>query len=128
MVELLIELENIIKVLPLVKQEQQTIILGIFLNETEFTNKESKNILIVTGLLLQLILFAHMPYLTGHTPTNTDLKNAEKISLEIINTPGSILSEDGGLLVVNRRQILFQPFVFTQLARQNLWDQGKFVA
>ncbi|MCK4466020.1 MAG: glycosyltransferase family 39 protein, partial [Bacteroidales bacterium] len=34
------------------------IILGIFLNETEFTNKESKNILIVTGLLLQLILFA----------------------------------------------------------------------
>ncbi|NOR16612.1 hypothetical protein GQ543_02730 [candidate division WOR-3 bacterium] len=104
------------------------IILGIFLNETEFTNKESKNILIVTGLLLQLILFAHMPYLTGHTPTNTDKKNAEKISLEIINTPGSILSEDGGLLVVNRRQILFQPFVFTQLARQNLWDQGKFVA
>ncbi len=104
------------------------IILGIFLNETEFTNKESKNILIVTGLLLQLILFAHMPYLTGHTPTNTDIKNAEKISVEIINTPGSILSEDGGLLVVNRRQILFQPFVFTQLARQNLWDQGKFVA
>lgn len=104
------------------------IILGIFLNETEFTNKESKNILIVTGLLLQLILFAHIPYLTGHTPTNADLKNAEKISSEIINTPGSILSEDGGLLVVNRRQILFQPFVFTQLARQNLWDQGNFVA
>jgi len=103
------------------------ILLGMFLDTPELNVKQNNNILVITGLLFQLVLFAHIPYLTLHTPTKIDLKNARETSKIIQDTQGPIISEDSGLLVLNRTPVVFQSFIFTQLANQGLWDQTKFV-
>lgn len=90
--------------------------------------ENTKAQLVIPALIIaQLILFAHMPFITGKTPSRDDHDTAQRISAMIQITPGDILSEDAGLLVLNKRPVLFQPFEFTQLARTGLWDQSRFV-
>lgn len=108
------------------------ILFGLFLSNLYYqikeTNKETKSLPILslfTLLIIQLILFAHMPYVKGGTPTYDDFKSANKVSSYIENTSGPILSEDAGILLVNNKRVLFQPFVFTQLSKQGLWDDSK---
>jgi hypothetical protein len=102
------------------------ILLGILLMTPVFSH-EKNSIVIVTGLVLQLILFIHIPFVTGYTPTRTDLNDARKVSAIINITPDPILSENSGLLAVNKRIVVFQPFICTQLVNQGSWDQKPFV-
>ncbi len=85
------------------------------------------NFLINGALIVQLLLFLHMPYLTEPTPTKPERKEYRKLSEIIAKTEGNIISEDAGLLVLNNRSVLFQPFEFTQLANQRLWSQTVFI-
>lgn len=102
------------------------ILLGMLVTESTLIQKKH-SILIGAGLILQLILFAHIPFVTGYTPTQADLKDAREVSSIISTTPDPILSENSGLLVINKRTVVFQPFICTQLTNQGLWDQEPFV-
>lgn len=79
------------------------------------------------ALLVQLVLFLHMPFLTEPTATKTDLKNAQALFEVVRNTDGKVISEDTGVLVMNNKPVLFMPFEFTQLANQKIWDQTGFI-
>ncbi|UCG92657.1 MAG: glycosyltransferase family 39 protein, partial [candidate division WOR-3 bacterium] len=98
------------------------ILLGMLLTTQVFSHEKDR-IVIMTGLVLQLILFIHIPFVPGFTPTQTDLNDARKVSAIINTKPDPILSENSGLLVVNKRIVVFQPFICTQLANQGSWDQ-----
>ena len=85
------------------------------------------NYLSTGAILIQLILFLHMPYLTEPTATKLTWENSKKLSEIVVNTKGEIISEDAGLLVKNGKTVLFQPFEFTQLANQKIWNQTRFI-
>ena len=106
------------------------ILFGLFLDELRpRVKKESlASILVITLLLIQLVLFAHMPYVTDEAPTTADLNNGQKVSSYVINTNGRILSEDAGFVVVNDKELLIEPFMAMQLEKQGLWNQSKFVS
>ncbi|MEO0227422.1 MAG: glycosyltransferase family 39 protein [candidate division WOR-3 bacterium] len=90
-------------------------------------NERAYNYLSLGALSFQLILFAHMPYLTEPTATKLSRRVAEQVSEIVANTDGEIISEDAGLLIKNKKNILFQPFEITQLANQKIWDQTQFI-
>lgn len=92
-----------------------------------YNQKKICNLLIYTLLFIQLLLFLHMPFLTKPAPTKSDRENFEKLSDIISKTEGPIISEDGGILVLNKKEVLFMPFEFTQLANQKIWNQDKFL-
>lgn len=82
---------------------------------------------IYSAAMAQLILFLHLPFFSEPIITKTDWHDNHILSQKIQNTGGPILSEDAGILVLNQREVLFQPFEFTQLARQNIWNEEKFI-
>lgn len=102
------------------------IIFGLSLKKIEIFRLNSdlnfKKFLYI-AILIQLVSFAHLPFTY---PSLEDLKN-EKILSEKIQRYERILSEDGGILVVNGKDVVFQPFEFTQLSIQGIWDQGKIL-
>ena len=49
------------------------------------------------------------------------------VSSYVGNASGPVLSEDSGLLLLNGKEVSFQPDIFTQLSKQGLWDQSSFV-
>ena len=92
-----------------------------------YNQKKMNNLLIYTLLFIQLLLFIHIPLLTKPAPAKSDRENFKKLSGIISSTEGPIISEDGGILVFNKKEVLFMPFEFTQLANQKKWDQKKFL-
>ncbi|HEX7320354.1 MAG TPA: hypothetical protein VF399_08365 [bacterium] len=102
-----------------------SIVVGLCANELM---ENTKTQLILPALLIaQLILFAHLPFITGKTPSKIDRETGQRISTMIQAAPGDIISEDAGILILNNRKVLYQPFEFTQLKNQGLWDQSRFV-
>ncbi|MCX7995022.1 MAG: glycosyltransferase family 39 protein [candidate division WOR-3 bacterium] len=87
-----------------------------------------KYTLFINGVLLaQLVLFIHAPFLNEPAIIQTRRQDFQKLAQIISNTDGDIISEDAGMLVLNKKEVLFQPFEFTQLAHQKIWNQKKFV-
>ncbi len=80
-----------------------------------------------TAIMVQLILWLHMPFLNEPTPTNKDWQSFRELSRVVAQTDGAIISEDAGLLVLNDKRVIFQPFELTQLANQRIWNQTGFV-
>ncbi|MEO0122749.1 MAG: glycosyltransferase family 39 protein [candidate division WOR-3 bacterium] len=104
------------------------ILAGLSIERLKNYIDEKKYPLFINGALLtQLILFLHMPFYSEPAITKTDWRNFAQLSQVILNTDGKIISEDAGIIVVNKKQVLFQPFELTQLANQKLWNQDKFV-
>ncbi len=102
-----------------------SIIAGLCANELMENIKAQ---LVIPALIIaQLILFAHLPFMTGKTPSRNDRETEQRMSAIIQATSGDIISEDAGILVLNNRKVLYQPFEFTQLKYQGLWDQSRFV-
>ena len=77
-------------------------------------------------LILQMVSFAHAPFVHPSEPSFHDLE-ANRIISEQIKGMNKLLSEDGGILVINGKEIYFQPFEFTQLAIQGMWDDENIV-
>ncbi len=98
------------------------IIIGEFLN-----GMEQEKALVYSLLLMQLVIFIHAPFMTGYTRKTLTEEQIQRISQFVKNTPGPIISEDAGLLVLNGKEVLYQPFICTQLAHQGIWDQGRFL-
>lgn len=88
------------------------------------------SILVLTLLITQLVTFAFiLSYsIDFMMPTSADINDGQTVSSYVINAGDTILSEDGSFIVVNGKTVLFQPFVFTQIQRQGLWDQSKLVS
>ncbi len=104
------------------------ILTGLFMKKIKRYNPDKIfNLLIYTLLLIQLLQFIHMPFFTKPSPSKMDVENFEKLFSIISGTEGPIISEDGGLLVLNKKEVLFMPFEFTQLANQKIWNQDKFL-
>jgi hypothetical protein len=84
-------------------------------------------IALLLALDLALVVLAS-PY---RTVTHVRLKQREEARhlLDIVHrAPGPVLAdEDMGLLPLDGRPILFQPFEMTQLARAGRWDQQAFI-
>ncbi len=98
------------------------IIIGSVLNKLE-----KEKFIIYSLLLIQLIIFFHIPYLTGYTRKRLSQRQMRILSDVIKHSPEPILSEDAGLLVLNNKEVLFQPFIFTQLSNQRIWKQNDFL-
>ncbi|MCC6546430.1 glycosyltransferase family 39 protein [Candidatus Sumerlaeota bacterium] len=60
-------------------------------------------------------------------PGRTSRNNSDAILLEVNGTMGEVLSEDAAFLLMDRRPVVYQPFIMTQLAREGKWDQTNFV-
>lgn len=105
------------------------ILIGLAIKRLMEMIKDEKiyDIFVNSALLVQLVLFLHMPFLTEPAATKTDLKNAQVLSQVIRNTDGKIISEDASLLLMNNKPIIFMPFEFTQLANQKIWNQTRFI-
>lgn len=104
------------------------ILTGLSIGRLKNCIDEKKYFLFInSALVIQLILFLHMPFYSEPAITRSDRQNAAELSRVVLNTDGSVISEDGGIIVLNKKQVLFQPFEFTQLANQKLWNQDKFV-
>lgn len=108
------------------------ILFGIFLTKLQSQIKKESltSIFVIVLLIMQLALFVHIPYVQcvgGRTPTAADLNNGQKVSAYVISTNGRILSENAGFAVVNAKELLIEPFMSTQLEKQGLWNQSKFV-
>ncbi|MEO0094471.1 MAG: glycosyltransferase family 39 protein [candidate division WOR-3 bacterium] len=90
-------------------------------------NEKVYNYFSTSAILVQLILFLHMPYLTEPSATKLRGEDVRKVCNLISKTEGNIISEDAGLLVLNNKSVLFQPFELTQLANQKIWSQAVFI-
>jgi len=64
---------------------------------------------------------------SSHIPGPADLYKADAVNNAVERTEGSILAEEPIFLLENHRQVLFQPFIMSQLAKEGTWDQKPFV-
>ena len=88
------------------------------------------NNLVLVLLLLQLVLFLHLPH-TYWWRLGPDkaaaISNFKKISSYVKEAGDNILSQNASFIVLNDKTYLFQPYEFSVLQRQGLWDQSKLV-
>ncbi|MGQ9465509.1 MAG: glycosyltransferase family 39 protein [bacterium] len=105
------------------------ILTGLAINRLReiIRDEKTSTLLVNAALLIQLLLFIHIPFVTKPAITRSDLKNSKLLSEVVCSTDGKIISEDAGLLILNNKPVLFMPFEFTQLANQKLWDQTRFL-
>jgi hypothetical protein len=61
------------------------------------------------------------------TPGSTEWDIGEIITAQVKAEEGPILSEDPGYLVMSGKQIVFQPYQYTQLAQVGKWNDSEIV-
>jgi hypothetical protein len=71
--------------------------------------------------------FIHDKRIYSYSPSSDDYRNGGIIVQEIKSKPGMVLSEDEGFAVVCGKEVLFNPFIMSELAKEGLWDQSDFV-
>jgi len=89
-------------------------------------------IFIILGIIF---LISHSQRITIHkriewantTPDYTDNIKGRKILYIISSTDGEIITEDPIYAILSGKEVLFHPFIMTQLSNQKLWDQTQFV-
>lgn len=103
--------------------------LGFVWAEADFmNNSEGKWARVLLPLILICHLFQafHYPsprYAFDKTPTQMDLEQKGAIVDYLEKVKGPVFTEDGGLTLLAGKTIYFQPFIMTQLSKQNWWDQ-----
>jgi len=115
------------------------IILGIILGEwltfkssiNEAINHEATYMRLAASALIFLLAldyaFIHDKRIYSYSPSQDDYQYGALIVQEIKNKPGMILSEDEGFAVVCRKEVMLNPFIMSELAKEGLWDQIDFV-
>jgi hypothetical protein len=61
------------------------------------------------------------------TPRSEDYQAGFRIVDTLSRVNGPILSEDEGFCLLSGHQVVFNPFIMSELAREGLWDQSPFV-
>ena len=82
-----------------------------------------------------ILLILHSYRITLHqriqwantTPDSSDNIKGKKILYILSSTNGEIITEYPIFAILSGKEVLFHPFIMTQLSKQNLWDQTKFV-
>jgi hypothetical protein len=62
-----------------------------------------------------------------HNPDLTDMKKASVVLNAVREQPGDVLSEFPIFNIMAGKQVLFHPFIMSQLAREGKWNQAPFV-
>ncbi len=62
-----------------------------------------------------------------HNPDLTDMKKASVVLNTVQEHPGDVLSEFPIFNIMAGKQVLFHPFIMSQLAREGKWNQAPFV-
>jgi hypothetical protein len=60
-------------------------------------------------------------------PQPVDYSTGEKIVEILSRAHGPILSEDEGFCLLSHHEVLLNPFIMSELAREGVWDQSVFV-
>jgi hypothetical protein len=81
-------------------------------------------LIILTALVSQLLINAHNPF----SSFEKDVQINKDVTNLISSTPGDILSEDAGLVVLNNKTLYIEWFMNTQLSQKGYWDQSNFVS
>ena len=86
--------------------------------------------------IVSLVLFVPLVKSRMNTPNYvryqyrnlTNIRKIDRYTSHIMNqVNGPIISEDMGLLVVNHKPILYQPFIISQLIREGRLDESPFI-
>lgn len=114
------------------------IILALFLTEL------SKETLRQTGMAIASVLvfliafdfaFLHDNRAYSYDPIRKPIKQGESTDIEFASVlvsfikqqPGKILSEDEAFPAICRKEVIFNPFIMSELSKEGLWDQTDFV-
>jgi len=106
------------------------ILMGIGLSRIIPFIGNRRTVLAAATILLTfqlVVLLAINMRIFDESPSEKDMADSKQISSYIRNANGAVLAEDGGLLVLNDKDVMFEPFVFTQLSNGGLWDQTSFL-
>ncbi len=101
------------------------IIFGILIGDT----LKKKNQLINTGVAV-LVLLQLANYYYGPNTLSWGWKPSPPLTAldrYVEESKGLILAENLGILPAHNRDIYFDPFIFTQLYYQGIWDQSKII-
>ncbi len=115
-----------------------SILSGIILGTSLKSLEDSFQTLILVGMLLQMVLFIHIPYTNfgmqhsvfpplGHTPIKGDIENGTVIQAYIKNSTGDILVEEAGFAVLNSKKVMTNPMVLNYLGKSNRWNSHRLV-
>ena len=81
---------------------------------------------IVVGIIFVQILVLH--YRTDFNSVRDNYREASvKLAQYIHESPGEVLAEYTGYLVLNKKKPIYQPFSMTQLAQRGMWDEGVLI-
>jgi hypothetical protein len=107
---------------------------GFFFHDiSELTLRDSKPVavmvlalLLVPGAIVQSGLFEGDRNFS-FTPQQEDYRAGEIVAGELAQHNGMILSEDEGFTLLSGHEVVFNPFIMSELARENIWDENDFV-
>jgi len=99
----------------------------VFRQAWDKSNHKPWHLLTSLCLLVQLMAYFHVPFYYRNRTGFPVYQQIGNISKMIQSVAQPILSEDAGILVLNDKQIWFQPFIMCQLSKQGIWNQGPFV-
>jgi hypothetical protein len=61
------------------------------------------------------------------TPIQEDYINGARIVETLSSANGLILSEDEGFCLLSGHEVVFNPFIMSEMAREGIWDQEPFI-
>ncbi len=109
---------------------------GLFAADLFSAFQKQKKIRLVAVMLLIPAALAQSGFIEGDrawsfTPrsdsTQNDYRSGENIVEILSSVNGPILSEDEGFCLLAGHEVLFNPFIMSELAREKIWDQEPFV-
>ncbi|MCA9393571.1 MAG: glycosyltransferase family 39 protein [Candidatus Omnitrophica bacterium] len=106
------------------------ILIGLMLGELEHFRGSGWRRLagpVIVGILFVQVLVMHYRTDFNHV-REVYRQSSARLSAYVRDSPGEVLSEYTGYLVINGKQPVYQPFSMTQLAERGLWDEEKFIA
>jgi hypothetical protein len=112
--------------------------IGMVLAEGRFSIPQSNPVRLFAPLILGVgVLFPlHVPHLYGQweiydwggTPISSSAVLSEELSARLSEIPPPVLSQDSGMALLSGQEVLWQPFVMTQLAKDGVWDPAPLYA
>lgn len=106
------------------------ILLAIFISNGYRYNPANSSRLIVAGIIFLIALdyaFLHDNRMYSYEPNQDDRQYAAIICSMIQEQPGPILSEDEALAAICGKEVVFNPFIMSELSKEGIWDQTDFV-